>query len=120
MNETASKDEELVEAVKKLFRERCGEFRIKEFVKVARLLGLEVWEKRTSENFMKMSARKHSPEVFATNIDYALEEFEWKDFYPITDDDITVTGLWDPLKMPEKPAGYVMDESGRYLKLAGL
>ena len=120
MSEATEKDQELVEAVKKLFRERCGEFRIKEFVKVARLLGLEVWEKRTSEKPMKISARKHSAEVFATNIDYALEEFEWKDFYPITDDDITVTGLWDPLKMPEKPAGYVMDKSGRFLKLAGL
>ena len=46
-----------------------------------------------------------------------LEEYEWEDFYPMTDNNITVTGLWDPLKTPNMPAGYVMDESKRYLKL---
>ena len=44
----SDKDQELVEAVKEVFRSKCGEFRLDEFMRVAKLLGLEVWEKRKS------------------------------------------------------------------------
>jgi hypothetical protein len=50
-----------------------------------------------------MFARDNPAEVFAINIHYVLEEFEWEDFYLMTDDNITVTGLWDPLKTPDMP-----------------
>jgi len=120
MSEATEKDQELVEAVKELFRERCGDFRIEEFMKVARLLGLEVWEKRTSEKRMKMHARSYPAEIFGINLRHVLDEYEWVDFYPMTDDNILVTGFWDPCKTPDIPAGYVMDESKRYLKLASL
>ena len=120
MIEATKKDQELVEAVKELFKAKCGEFRLEEFMKVARLLGLEVWERRTREKPMKMFARNYPAEIFGDNLQYVLEEYEWEDFYPMTDNNITVTGLWDPRKTPDMPAGYVMDETGRYLKLAGL
>lgn len=120
MSEATEKDQELVEAVKGLFRERCGEFRIEEFMQVARLLGLDVWEKRTSERPMKMFARSYPAEIFGINLRHVLNEYEWVDFYPMTDDNITVTGFWDPRKTPDIPAGYAMDESKRYLKLTSL
>lgn len=120
MSEATKKDEELVEAVKELFRSRRGEFRLEEFMKVARLLGLEVWEKRTSGKRMKMFARNYPAEIFSINIHHVLDEYEWEEFYPMTDNNITVTGFWDPRKTPDMPEGYVMDETGRYLKLASL
>ena len=47
-----------------------------------------------------------------------LDEYEWEEFYPMTDDNITVTGFWDPRKTADIPSGYMLDRSKRYLKLA--
>jgi len=114
----SDKDQELVEAVKEVFRSKCGEFRLDEFMRVVRLLGLEIWEKRKSDKPLKMYARNYPADICGIDVHWALDEYEWEEFCPMSDDNITVTGFWDPRKTPDIPSGYVLDESKRYLKLA--
>ena len=70
----SDKDQELVEAVKEVFRSKCGEFRLDEFMRVAKLLGLEVWEKRKSGKPMKMYARNYRADICGVNIQWVLDE----------------------------------------------
>lgn len=72
----ADKDQALVEALKSVFRSKCGEFRLGEFMRVARLLVLESWEKRKSHNPMKMHARNYFADICGINVHYILDEYE--------------------------------------------
>jgi len=50
------------------------------------------------ETTPKMLAKNYFADIMGINLGYALETYEWQDWYPMTDNGITVTGFWDKSK----------------------
>jgi len=115
MSETAS-NRELADAIKEIFKSRRGEFRIEDLIEVLKEFRLAAIEKRPAHLAGKMYARNNFADIIGTNLEHALEEYEWKEWCPMTINGITITGFWDLSKEAEIPEDYVADESGRYLK----
>ena len=85
------KDEEMIRLaakVKALFEERRGGFRPDDFVKAADLLGFHVCEKSGPEEQLKPMAENYLPDIINTNLQYAVENYEWRTHLPMTDDGI--------------------------------
>jgi hypothetical protein len=40
-----------------------------------------------------MLAKNHFPDIMGINLDYALKTYDWQDWYPVSDNGITVTGF---------------------------
>ena len=57
-------------------------------------IGGVTMSKRTS----KMLAKNYFVDIMGINLEYALEAYEWQDWYPMTDNGIMVTGFWDKSK----------------------
>ena len=64
----------------------------------------------------KMQAEKHFPEIIGTNLQDVLETYKWGEWYPITDNGITVTGFWNGDKGTPNPEIYELDGRGVYVK----
>ncbi len=119
MGETAS-NRELADAIKELFQSRRGEFRLEDLIEVLKEFRLAAIEKLPAHLAGKMYARNYFADIIGTNLEYALEEYEWEKWRPMTSNGITITGFWDSSKETEIPQDYVADKSGRYLKLKNL
>ena len=114
-----AKDEDLqvlAKAVKKVFRDNRGEFSLADFVQVAGLLGFHAFEKGGSGETLKPVAENYLPDIISTNLQYAVETYEWKTHVPITEEGVIVSGFWDRSKNEGVPDGYEMDASERFLK----
>jgi len=46
----------------------------------------------------EMLAKNYFADIMGINLEYALEAYDWQDWYPMTDNGITVTGFWDKSK----------------------
>ena len=113
-----SKDEDLkrlAEEIKDLFRVKLREFKTEDFVKVAGLLGFHVYEKPGSGKTLKPVAENRLPDIIGTNLQYAVDAYEWETHLPMTEDEVIVSGFWDTSKGEVLPAGYVMEAGARYL-----
>jgi len=65
----------------------------------------------------KMQAKNYQADIIGINLEYALETYEWRNLYPMTENGVTVTGFWDKRRDARMPDGYAMDGSGRFLVL---
>lgn len=110
------KIKELAKAVRELFEARCGGFRIDDLIEVLKEFELTAIKKLPAHLRGRMYAENHFADIFEQNLEFALEEYEWEEWRPMTSNGITVTGFWDSSKETEIPQDYVADESGRYLK----
>ena len=64
----------------------------------------------------KMLAKNYFADIMGISLEYALQNYDWQSWYPMTDNGITVTGFWDARKGVEIVEGYELDESRRYLR----
>ena len=48
------------------------------------------------ETTPKMLAKNYFADIMGVNLGYTLETYDWQDWYPMTDNGITVTGFWGP------------------------
>ena len=110
------KNAEMAEKVRDLFQEYLGEFRSEDFVKVADLMGFYAVEKRKSEATLKPYGENYIPDIIGTNLQYAVDAYQWHTHVPMTEDGVIVSGFWDREKEKELPAGYEMEAGGRFLK----
>ena len=107
---------ELAEKLRYLFQENFGEFRAEDFVQVAELMGFHAFEKRKLEATLKPYGENYLPDIIGTNLQYALEAYEWQTHVPMTEEGVIVSGFWDRGKGEDLPAGYEMEAGGRFLK----
>jgi hypothetical protein len=105
----------LAEKVKTLFEESRGAFDPDDFVETANLLGFQAYQKPGPEEALKPVAEHHLPDIISTNLQYAVNAYEWKTHIPMTDDGFIVSGFWDATKNEDMPAGYEMSSQGRFL-----
>ena len=77
---------ELADKVRALFRAGLGEFRTGDFAAVADLLGFHAHKKAGSGERLKPIADNVLPEIIGTNLNYAVESYEWRTHTPLTDD----------------------------------
>ena len=110
---------ELADKVRALFLVRLGEFRTEDFAAVADLLGFHAHKKAGAGERLKPIADNVLPEIIGTNLNYAVEAYEWRTHTPLTEDGTIVSGFWDRAKEKEPPAGYEMDPEGRFLRKRG-
>ena len=110
---------ELADEVRDLFREKLGEFRSKDLVEVAGLLGFYAYEKSGSGEMLKPIAENYLPDIIGTNLQYAVEAYEWKTHIPMTEDGVIVSSFWDGRKGEELPEGYEMYKGARFLRRKG-
>lgn len=116
-----AKDEDLqalAKAVKEVFRDNRGKFSSADFIQVADLLGFQVFEKGGTGKTLKPVAENYLPEIISTNLQYAVEAYEWGTHIPMTEEGMIVSGFWDRSKDERVPEGYVMDDSESFLILA--
>lgn len=111
---------ELAHKIKELFRIKLSEFRTDDFVAVADLLGFHAHKKAGTGERLKLIADHVLPEIIGTNLNYAVDAYEWQTHTPLTEDGILVSGFWDREKEKEPPAGYEMDSEGRFLRKSGI
>ncbi len=64
----------------------------------------------------KMLAKNHFADIMGINLEYALETYDWQNWYPMTDNGVTVTGFWDRRKGVTDPEIYELDERGVYVR----
>ena len=98
--------------------EKAGEFRLSDLMAVVRHLELldpaAATEGRPAPE--KMEAAKHPEDIFGDGLHHVLELYEWGTLRPLTDNGVTVSGFWDTRTGESPPQGYVMDESGKFLR----
>lgn len=109
---------DLADKIKELFQTRLRKFRSEDFVKVADLMGFHAVEKHKSEAPLKPRGENYLPDIIGTNLQYALEAYDWHTHVPMTKDGAVVSGFWDREKEEELPAGYEMEVGGRFLERA--
>ena len=117
-----AKDEDLqalAKAVKEVFQDNRGEFSSADFIQVAGLLGFHAFEKSGSGETLKPVAENYLPDIISTNLQYAVEAYEWESYIPMTEEGVIVSGFWDRSKDEGVPEGYEMDVSGRFLRRKG-
>ena len=106
----------LAQAVKALFKERCGDLKAEDFVKVADLLGFHAHKKTVSGERLKPIAENYFPDIIGTNLQYAVEAYVWETHVPMTEDGKIVSGFWDRRKGDGLPEGYEMEEGGWFCR----
>lgn len=111
---------ELAHKIKELFRVKLNEFRTEDFVAVADLLGFHAYKKAGTGDRLKLIADYVLPEIIGTNLNHAVDAYEWQTYTPLTEDGTIVSGFWDREKEKEPPAGYEMDPEGRFLRKSGI
>jgi hypothetical protein len=109
---------ETAEKIRDLFQKNLGEFRSENFVEVADLMGFHAVEKHKSEAPLKPCGENYLPDIISTNLQYALDAYEWKTHVPMTEDGVIVSDFWDREKEEKPPAGYEMEAGGRFLERA--
>ena len=60
----------------------------------------------------KMPAKNYFADIMGTNLEFALETYDWKDWHPMTDNGLTVAGFWDSRGHKPVPEGYELDKRG--------
>lgn len=110
---------ELAHKIKELFRVKLGKFRTEDFVAVVDLMGFHAYEKAATGERLKLIADHVLPEIIGTNLNYAVDAYEWQTCMPITEDGSIVSGFWDRQKDNAPPAGYEMEPRGRFLRKIG-
>lgn len=58
--------------------------------------------------------------IIGTNLNHAVDAYEWQTYTPLTEDGTIVSGFWDREKEKEPPAGYEMEPEGRFLRKSGI
>jgi hypothetical protein len=109
---------ELADKIRDLFRESLGEFRSKDFFQVAGLMGFHAVEKHKSGTAMKPRGENYLPDIIGTNLQNALDSYDWHTHVPMTQDGAVVSGFWVREKEKELPEGYEMEAEGRFLRRA--
>lgn len=99
--------QDLAGKVRELFQQSLGEFRSRNFIQVADLLGFQAFEKKPPGSELKPGAESNLPDIIGTNLEYAVHAYEWNTLVPMTDDGVTVSGFWDREK-EAMPEGYGM------------
>lgn len=97
----------LMGRVRVLFQESLGEFRSRDFIQVADLLGFQAFEKTQPGSEIKPGAESNLPDIIGTNLEYAVQAYEWTTHMPMTEDGVIVSGFWDREKEP-MPEGYAV------------
>ena len=69
-----------------------------------------------SNTGLKMRAENHFPDIIGINLDYALEEYNWEGWMPVSDDAVTVTGFWNKNKGEADRDIYSLENRGAYIK----
>lgn len=110
---------ELADTVRALFRDRLGEFRAEDFTAVADLLGFHACKKTDPAEKLKPIAENALAEIIGTNLNHAVEAYEWRTHIPMTEDGAIVSGFWDREKEKEPPEGYAFDPERRFLSRKG-
>lgn len=100
-----TKLQDLTGKVRELFQESLGEFRSRDFIQVADLLGFQAFEKTQPGSEIKPRAESNLPDIIGTNLEYAVHAYEWTTHMPMTEDRVIVSGFWDREKEPV-PEGY--------------
>ena len=104
----------LSEEVKALIEKKFGQFQSEHFVAMADLLGFHAYQKAGSGERLKLVAENCLSDIIGTNLQYALEAYEWKTHVPMTKDGLIVSGFWDR-REKNLPVGYEKEIGGRLL-----
>lgn len=84
---------ELADKVGELFRSSLGKFRIEDFAAVSDLLGFHAYKKTGTGERLKLIAENVLSDIIGTNLNYALEAYEWQTHTPLTEDGTIVSGF---------------------------
>ncbi len=103
----------LAASVQALFTQQCGTFRAADFVAVAELLGFTAYPTPSPAHSPLPIAANHIPDLIGVNLRHALTAYSWDDLRPLSDDGVTVAGIWHAAQSGEAPAGYRLTEDGR-------
>ncbi len=79
---------ELAGMVKAMLEEQRGEFRPEDFVALARELGFEAFARSEPQKTPKLVGENHIPDIIGTNLEHALQTYEWSTRIPMTEDGI--------------------------------
>lgn len=64
----------------------------------------------------KPLAKNYFADIMGINLQYAFEAYDWEGWYPMTDNEITVTGFWDERQGVPDVKIYELDESRTYFR----
>ena len=101
----------LAASVKALFTQERGVFRSTDFVAVAELLGFTAYPHLPLAASPLPIASNHFADLIGVNLQHALTTYAWDYWRPLSDDGVTVAGIWPTAK--SGPAGYILAEGGR-------
>ncbi|WP_027371221.1 hypothetical protein [Desulfovermiculus halophilus] len=116
-------NEELTQLAKKtrqLFVDQQGRFSPDDFIAVARELGFYAYSKSGSHEQGKIGGLgdNNLPDIIGTNLQHALDYYEWRVHVPMTEDGVIVSSFWDSSK-ESMPEGYELVMEGKALKKRG-
>lgn len=104
----------LAQSVQSIFIEARGEFNAADFVAVADALGFTAHPRPHLEDSPLPIAANHIPDLIGVNLEHALTTYLWSSLRPLSDDGVTVSGVWQGGDHSEEaPSGYVLSEDGR-------
>lgn len=103
----------LAASVQALFTQQCGTFRAADFIAVAELLGFIAYPHLPLAASPLPIASNHVADLIGVNLQHALTTYAWDDWRPLSDDGVTVAGIWHAAQSGEAPAGYLLTEDGR-------
>ena len=110
----------LAQAVQELFADKLGEFREEDFKAVAWELGFYAYSKSGPHEQGKIMGLgdNNLPDIIGTNLQHALDYYEWRDQVPMTEDGMIVSGFWDSSREP-MPEEYELIMEGKALVKRG-
>lgn len=108
----------LAQSVQSIFMEARREFNAADFVAMADALGFTVHPPRHLEDSPLPIAANHIPDLIGVNLEHALTTYLWGSLRPLSDDGVTVSGVWQGDHSGEAPSGYVLSEDGRWWRKA--
>ena len=115
---TPSPIQSLAQSVQSTFMEARGEFNAADFVAVADALGFTAHPRLRPEHSPLPIAGNHIPDLIGVNLEHALTTYRWDNLRPLSDDGVTVSGVWQGDQSSEAPSGYSLSEDGRYWRKA--
>ena len=96
-----------------IFIQERGEFHAVDFIAVAERLGFTAYPRPNSAQPPLPIAGNHIPDLIGVNLEHALTTYAWGDLRPLSDDGVTVSGVWQSEHPDEGPPGYVLSDDRR-------
>ncbi len=103
----------LAQSVQSIFIQERGGFHAIDFMAVAELLGFTAYPRPNPTQLPLPIAGNHIPDLIGVNLEHALTTYAWGDLRPLSDDGVTVSGVWQSEHPDEGPPGYVLSDDRR-------